>query len=322
MRLLPLMVSGLLLISAPSGAETIRLMTWNAQWLVSSVGEAAKAPWRDEAEIDAHHDRLARVIAREDADVVNLVEVVGRRSLEELAEKVNALAPAGGPYRAYGATCHDHGTRQCLGVLTRRPLEAVDGQAVRHFYSAEEDGRWRQPAGPGETTSLSKNIVYAVRVGGRKLGLVGLHLAAFPADTRRTPQREGQAEVAARILAEEVAGRGLVPVVLGDLNDFDPDVPDLDDRAQPITTVLRRIKDYDPAQPGDELVNAAAGLPKQERWTYRHRGSATQIDHVLVHRSLADSVTRVEIPRAVEGASDHWPMVVELDIPDAVAAAR
>ncbi len=74
--------------------------------------------------------------------------------------------------------------------------------------------------------------------------------------------------VAQKIIREEIVKKGYKPIVLGDLNDYDPDVPDRDESRDTQTTVLKGLKDFDPDRRGDELVNAAVKMPRQtDRYT-------------------------------------------------------
>lgn len=303
-------------------AETLRVMTYNVRWLVAEAGEKPQAGWRSDALLDAHYRSVAAVIAQHRPHVAALVEVTRPEAAQRLARMVNALAPLG--YVAHHVDMHDSQTGQDVAVLARVPLESGPDGMLAHYYSRDASGPWRAayaaPDGPADT-SVSKNGVWKVTVGGRCLGFLGLHLVAHPNNPKRDAQRDAQAEVAGRILKAKVETGGCLPVVLGDFNDYDADVADAEDRFSATTNVLRRIKDYDPSRPGDELINTAARLPKDARYTALWQGAPrgparTMIDHILVHRDLARFIARVDIPRAgADGVSDHWPVLVDFDFP-------
>ncbi|MBI5163886.1 MAG: endonuclease/exonuclease/phosphatase family protein [Magnetospirillum sp.] len=299
-------------------------MTYNTQWLVASVGEQSEAKWKSAAALDEHYRRVAAVIAAQAPDVVNLVEVTSAASVERLAAAVERIRPLG--YRAYHVDGHDTALGQDIGVLSRRPLDRIDGQSIRHLHSTGRGSQWRadyQWRDEIRHTSVSKNALYGVTVAGRRVGFLGLHLIAHPDDPRRNAQRQAQAEVAGRMAAAELIARGYTPIVLGDLNDYDATIADADDRFSTKTRVVERLEDLDPGLPGPELVSAARALPKERRYTARWDGAPggtalTMIDHVLVHRDLAAFITAVTIPHAeADGASDHWPVVVDFDLPAA-----
>jgi endonuclease/exonuclease/phosphatase family metal-dependent hydrolase len=139
-------------------------------------------------------------------------------------------------------------------------------------------------------------------------------------------QRTAETAIVREIVKRKIADRGYLPIVLGDLNDYDPDVPMADAVRVTQTTVLRDLNDYDEKSPGDELVNAAKFIPRvadrySSHWDFNENGAAdgedvyTLIDHVLVHRDLAGAIGRVFIAHATDlGVSDHFPVVVDFRI--------
>jgi endonuclease/exonuclease/phosphatase family metal-dependent hydrolase len=167
-------------------------------------------------------------------------------------------------------------------------------------------------------------------VGGHKLGFLGLHLKSNPQDEYSNAKRLGEAAVARRILRGEILDRGYLPVVLGDLNDYDPDVPDRDESRDTATTVLLDLKDFDSARPGAELVNVAERMARQaDRYTshwdwnenHAHDGDDvyTMIDHILLAKELMPNVFRAFICHTISlDTSDHYAVVVDLRLPTGV----
>ena len=166
-----------------------------------------------------------------------------------------------------------------------------------------------------------------IEVNGYQLGFLGLHLKSNPSDEAANAQRSAQAKIVQRVLHQEIVGRGYLPIVLGDINDYDPDVPDRDDERNPATTVLRDIKDFDPQRSGDELVNVARLIPRQaDRYTSfwdRNENRArdpydvfTMIDHILLPQELMPLVKRAFIFHSIDlETSDHRAVVVDLEFP-------
>ena len=132
--------------------------------------------------------------------------------------------------------------------------------------------------------------------------------------------------IAREILRRKIVARGYLPIVLGDLNDYDPDVPMADTHRRTRTTVLQDLKNYDDSSDGDELVNAAKFIPRiadryTSHWDFNENGAAdrddvfSMIDHVLVHRDLVPALTRVFNCHAIDlDVSDHFPVVVDFDL--------
>ena len=162
---------------------------------------------------------------------------------------------------------------------------------------------------------------------GQKLGFLGLHLKSNPSDEAANAQRSAQAFIVQRVVQQEIVARGYLPIVLGDINDYDPDVPDRDEQRDPATTVLRDIKDFDSQQSGDELVNVAKMIPRQADrytsfWDRNENGARdpydvfTMIDHILLPKELMPYVKRAFIFHSIAlETSDHRAVVVDLVLP-------
>ena len=160
---------------------------------------------------------------------------------------------------------------------------------------------------------------------GHKVGLIGLHLKSNPSDAQANAQRMAEAAIVRRIVQREIVGRGYLPIILGDLNDYDPDVEMADPTRKTQTAVLQLLKDIDSQRDGNELVNAAASISRvadrfSSHWDYNENGAAdgddvfTLIDHILLSKELATGLKRAFICHANSlEISDHFPVVVDLD---------
>ena len=134
-----------------------------------------------------------------------------------------------------------------------------------------------------------------------------------------------EAAIVRRIVQREIVGRGYSPIILGDLNDYDPDVEMADPTRKTQTAVLQLLKDIDSQRDGNELVNAAASISRvadrfSSHWDYNENGAAdgddvfTLIDHILLSKELATGLKRAFICHANSlEISDHFPVVVDLD---------
>ncbi|MCA9240410.1 MAG: hypothetical protein KDA37_09430, partial [Planctomycetales bacterium] len=177
------------------------------------------------------------------------------------------------------------------------------------------------------STSLERNSGYFVTVAGYRLGFLGLHFKSNPDYEWANAQRTAESKVALRVIEGEIVRRGYLPIVLGDLNDYDPDVPDRDDSRSTKTEVLRRLKDFDRGRPGDELFNVAELMPNQQdrytsQWDWNENRAIdsqdvlTMIDHILLPVELKPFVKRAFIAHIVAlETSDHFPVVVDLLLP-------
>ena len=332
--------------SAAVAEESIalRIVTFNAEFLTAPrVRQGNIQNYRLDHGRTQHLERVAHLIETLDADVFNLVEVISKEAVDQIVAILHEKGMA--DYRGYHIDSNDTFTALDIAVITKYPPDTIDGKSIRTYFSGGGDPTWRESfefRGRNgrtirDTTSLSRNSVYFITIGSYKLGFLGLHLKADPQDDYSNARRMAEAAVARRLLRGEIVERGYLPIVLGDLNDYDPDVPDRDTSRETSTTVLRDLKDFDPQRPGAELVNVAERVKRQadrytSHWDWNenraHDGDDvyTMIDHILLAKELMPYVTRAFIVHTVSlDTSDHYPVVVDLRLPSqepAVASDR
>jgi endonuclease/exonuclease/phosphatase family metal-dependent hydrolase len=319
---------------AADDAISLRIVTFNAELLnAPRVSPGTIDKFRFDTARNAHLERVAAIIETLNPDVFNLVEVTSREAVDSLVAKLHEKGLV--EYRGYHIDSHDNFTAGDVALITKIPPDTIEEQPIRTIYSPADDPTWRQNftfpnreggAGNG-TSSLDRNSLYFITVGGYKLGFLGLHLRSNPQDAYANAKRSAEAEIARRALRSEVVRRGYLPIVLGDLNDYDPDVPDRDAGRGTSTTVLRNLKDFDPERPDAELVNVAERIVRvsdryTSHWDTNENGAAdgddvlTMIDHILLAKELMPLVTRVFICHTVSlETSDHFPVVVDLRLP-------
>lgn len=270
----------------------------------------------------ASPDVVALQEVQDDTGPLDDGTVTARQTLDKLAASV---AAAGGPsYRwtqvdpVNGADGGQPGGNIRVAVLydpTRvelhergRPGPAQAVTVVAGPALEPNPGR----VGPDEPAFADsrKPLAVELRVAGRPLFLVNLHLGSKRGDDpqtgrRQPPERATEAKRVAQagLVAELVADiLGRAPdaavVVLGDLNEHEWRPP-----VKALTTV--------------GLVNLVERLPPEDRYTYVFQGRSQVLDHVLVSPSLVadaqvDAVhLNADFP-AAERASDHDPVVVGL----------
>ena len=321
MRLVPFCI--LTLCVAALSAAPLRIATFNLKWLTETARETRMAPWKTEAELAAHRRGLAVAIAALHADIVGVQEVTTRGALEQLAAEP-ALAPF--RYRVLHVESEDRGTGQDVAFLVspRVRLDTVNGLAIRRFADTLAGRPARMDRGDARRQRLTKHAVVCFSAPTRAC-VLGLHFLAHPDDRGRTGKRETQARIAAHIVRTEIVAKGYAPIVLGDFNDFDPDVPGTPEQGQSRRRVLGLVKDYDTARRGPELFNVAKRVdPAEARyasWWDKNRNDrrdatdpVSLIDHILVDRSLKNRIVAAAIRHDVHDGtlSDHWPVVVDI----------
>jgi endonuclease/exonuclease/phosphatase family metal-dependent hydrolase len=327
------------------GSPTVvRIACFNTEALAVPGESSRFARERFDPGRQRHLDRVAAVIEVVDPDILILSEIA---SAEPVAALAAILKDKGlGTFQVHHVDGQDRFTGFDVAVLARLPADLIDGTTVRLFapqkaprrsavLAGEAELPWTaeryvEPQDDGssreEIAVLKRHAVCCFTVAGRRLGLVGLHLKSNPSDPGANAQRAAEVEIVRRIVCRELMPGGYLPIVLGDLNDYDPDVPMADRKRTTQTAVLRNLRDIDPSRPGEELVNAAAAIPRiadrySSHWDYNENGAAdpedvfTLIDHILLDRRLADGLRRAFICHAsCLDASDHFPVVVDIDL--------
>ena len=310
----------LVFVSSGQADTPLRIMTFNAEILTAPGergGDIQKYRW--DVAREEQFEQIAAVIEGLNPDVLNLVEVISKEGVDKLVKMLHEKGLT--DYRGYHVENHDTFSEMDVALITRIQPDVIDGQQIRIFYSEENDPTWRQsfqaPSRDGGTftsnASLSRHAVYMINVGGHKLGFLGLHLKSNPSDEYSNAQRSAQAEIARRILRSQIAGKGYQPIVLGDINDFDSDVPDQDDNQDTVTEVIKGLKDFDTEHTGTELENVAKLMPrKADRftcfWDRNENGAKdpydvfSMIDHIFLPTEMMPYVKRAFIFHGVPPA--------------------
>lgn len=311
----------------------LRIATFNAEILMAPGSRAGQLQkFRFDYARRQHHERVADVIEVLRPDILNLPETTSKESVDLLIEILHEKGLT--DYKGYHVDSNDSFTGMDVALITRLDPDVIDGKAIRTYFSGGDDPTWRQAFSFTEdgnrqtrTASISRNSVYFFTVAGRKLGFIGLHLKSNPDDVYSNARRTAEAQVARRIIRGEIVKRGYLPIVLGDLNDYDPDVEDRDDSRSTVTDVIASLKDYDSEQPGPELVNVAERITRvadryTSHWDWNENGADdpqdvhTMIDHILLPAELMPYVERAFIAHCVSlETSDHFPVVVDLKLP-------
>ncbi len=322
-----------------SAGERIRIVQMNAENLTPPGQRARLERYRWDEARTAHFERIAAVIEAIDPDILNLCEATSKESVDLLVKILHEKGMT--EYAGYHIDNSDTFTGFDVALLTKLKPDLIDERPIRHITSAAGDGTYREKYVYKDETgtvrqkdsSISRNALYYFTIGGHKLGFFGLHLKAQPDDPASNGQRTAEATVAQRIIRKEIIDRGYLPIVIGDLNDYDPDVPDRDESRNTMTKVLTMLKDFDDSRPGLEMANAAERMPRQaDRYTNhwdRNENRASDpgdvysmIDHVLLPRQLMPGIRRAFIYHSLPAdTTDHWPVVVDLELPAAGAAS-
>jgi endonuclease/exonuclease/phosphatase family metal-dependent hydrolase len=326
---------------------TLRIACFNAENLAAPGEETRLTRFRFEPARRRHLEKVAAVIETLVPDILVMPEVVSAAGVDAVVRILHEKGLA--DYRGYHVDGRDKFSGFDVAVVSRIRPDTIDGESIHLYVPSRSQGRddeqWLQqpmtvPAPDGDeaetaggregrrggTVVLQRHAAAFFTVHGRKIGVLGVHLKSNPSSVQSNAQRSAETKIVREIVRRKMLAAGYLPIVLGDINDYDPDVPMADSFRKTQTTVLRDLKDLDPESEGDELVNAARFIPRvadryTSHWDFNENGAPdgddvfTMIDHVLVHRDLAPAIARVFICHATGlEISDHFPVVVDFDL--------
>jgi exonuclease III len=225
------------------------------------------------------------------------------------------------PYLKKGT---DTSTGQNVGMLTR-----VD--PIVSLYRTEEKFNYPiQGSQCGYTdtgsTGVSKHYITEFKLDNMNIAFIGAHFIAIPTESSRCAQREGQASVLQSVIADYIS-RDYEVIVLGDLNDFDGEVLDVNSN-KPTSQVLNILKGQYGAYDGKyELVSVAETVQQSERYSdwydsdnncnTKSSKDYSMIDHVLVTDVIRKNIANTFIYHDYDEYcgkydSDHYPVVIDL----------
>lgn len=325
--------------ATPPAPRTLRIVCFNAENLAAPGEDTKLTRFRFEPARRRHLERVAAVVETLAPDIIVMPEVISAAGVEAVVGLLHEKGLA--DYQGHHVNGRDNFSGFDVAILSRLEPDLVDGRRIHFFAPGRQadggpDEAWMQQdySFEGEhgreqkkTAVLQRHAVAYFTIGGRKIAVCGVHLKSNPSEISSNAQRTAETKIVREIVKRKIVSLGYLPIVLGDINDYDPDVPMADSFRTTRTTVLRDLKDYDGATSGEELVNAATFMPRvadryTSHWDFNENGAAdrddvfTMIDHILVHRDLAPGITRAFISHAIDlDVSDHFPVVVDMRLP-------
>uniref|UniRef100_A0A6C0IJR9 Endonuclease/exonuclease/phosphatase domain-containing protein n=1 Tax=viral metagenome TaxID=1070528 RepID=A0A6C0IJR9_9ZZZZ len=301
----------------------LRLVQYNAEWLFIDYYSSANCPgsgcsWSNASEAQTHMSYVTKVIHDLNPDIINFCEIEGCDELNMVKSMLNDATYT--PYLKKGT---DSATGQNVGMLTRiDPLVSLYRTEEKYDYPIQ--GSQCGYTGSG-STGVSKHYITEFKLGNMNVAFIAAHLLAIPTESSRCAQREGQASVLQPVIADYISRKYEV-IILGDLNDFDGEVLDVNNN-KPTSQVLNILKGNFGEYAGKyELTSVAESVTQSERysdWYDSDDNCNTQsskdysmIDHVLVSQGVLNKIDNVFFYHAypescVTYNSDHYPVVID-----------
>lgn len=301
----------------------LRLVQYNVEWLFIDYYSSANCPgdgcsWKNQTDANTHMSYVSNVIKDLNPDLINFCEVEG---CDELNILKGQLDNSYVPYLLKGT---DTSTGQNVGMLTRiDPIKTLYRSDLKYDYPIY--GSKCGYTGSG-SSGVSKHYITEFSFNKMDIAFISAHLIAIPTDSARCAQREAQASVLQSIIASYIS-RDYEVIMLGDLNDFDGEVLDVNNN-KPTSQVLNILKgDYGDYAGKYKLFSIADTVIQSERysdWYDSDNNCNTQsgkdysmIDHVLVTDAIKNNIADVFFYHGYSEYcgkynSDHFPVVVDL----------
>jgi exonuclease III len=302
---------------------SLRLMQYNAEWLFIDHYSAFDCPgsqctWKNESEAEKHLSYVANVIKTLNPDILNLCEVEGCDELNMLQQQ---LSKDYAPYLIKGT---DTGTGQNVGLLTKvDPLLDLYRNEGRSNYPIPNSNCGY--TGVNSTSGVSKHYITEFLINNMNIAFISAHLIAIPTDPARCSQREAQAQVLQNVIFEYI-NRGYEIVMIGDFNDYDAEVLDMNNNV-PISKVLDILKGTEGVYNSKyDLYSVAEKVIQKERfsdWWDSDNNCNTasindysMIDHILVTEQIKKYIKDVFFYHGYKEYcgkynSDHYPVIVD-----------
>ena len=299
-----------------------RLVQYNVEWLFIDQYNGcpgSSCVWANQSEANTHMDWVVNVLDELDGDYINFCEIEG---CDELNMLKSLTSNTYNPYLIKGT---DSSTGQNVGVLTKiDPVTNLMRNEDRASYPIA--GSTCGYTGSPGTSGVSKHYYTTLKINECPVAIVGAHLLAYPTDSSRCASREAQAVVLQETILE-LTEQGYEIIVLGDFNDYDGAVPDINSH-KPISQVLEILKgNAGPYKAQYNLKPVSSFIAQSERYTEwwdenanckQDKSDLSMIDHILVSSELYEKISNVFAYHGYTQYcntynSDHWPVVVDFN---------
>jgi exonuclease III len=303
--------------------NNLRLVQYNVEWLFIDHYNSSDCPgdgctWKNVSMANTHMNYVSKVVSELEPDILNLCEVEGCDELNILISQIN-----NNKYIPYLKKGTDTSTGQNVGMISQiDPIINLYRTENRYDYPIK-DSKCNY-TGTGGNTGVSKHYITEFFINNINIAFIGAHLLAIPTDPLRCAEREAQAMILQKIIANYY-NLGYEIIMLGDFNDYDGEVLDLNNHI-PISYVLDILKGkYGDKKDVYHLYSVAENINQSLRfsdWYDAHDNCKTvkddfsMIDHILVTEHLKNKIKNVFIYHGYEEYcgkynSDHYPVIVD-----------
>jgi len=309
-------------IDLRTNKQHLRLVQYNMEWVFVDYYKNADCPgngctWKNESDINIHLDHLTKVINELEPDILNICEIEG---CDEINALINRTNDSYMPFLIKGT---DSSTGQNVGLMTKiTPNIDLYRSEMKVEYPIK-NSQCNYNTNNTNTHGVSKHYITEFNINNMKIAMIGAHFLSMPTDPQRCAEREAQATVIQSIIKDYIQKQYEV-IFIGDLNDFDKDVLDINNHI-PTSQVLDILKgtyidDY-------TLYSVAQHIPHEERFTNwwdsqnnckELKENYSMIDHILTTKNIENKIKKAFMYHGYreycgKWDSDHYPVVVDFE---------
>ena len=309
----------------------LRLVQYNVEWLFIDYYTSADCPgngcsWKNLTAAQTHMKYVNSIVNELNPDIINFCEIEGCDELNLLDEQLTEMNKID-YYNSYLKKGTDTSTGQNVGMLTKiDPSVNLYRDETRVAYPIP--GSKCNYTDAPSTSGSSKHYITEFNINGLKIAMIGVHFIAIPTDPSRCAQREAQAQVIQNNIYSYIE-KNYEVIVLGDMNDFDAEVLDVNSN-KPKSYVLDILKgSYGTYKDKYTLLSSASHINQSERysdWYDSDNNCKTSsskdysmIDHVLITPNLNNKIVNMFIYHNYSEYcgtynSDHYPVVIDFNL--------
>jgi exonuclease III len=304
----------------------LRLVQYNIEWMFIDYYSNSNCPgsgctWSNQTQALTHLDYISTIINDLKPDIINFCEIEGCDELNMIVNKTNK------DYNPYLIKGTDTATGQNVGMLTLiDPIVDLYRTETKYSYPIPNSNCGYNGNG---NYGVSKHYITKFNWNSLNIAMISAHLLAFPTELDRCSEREAQAQVLQEQIMELITNKYEV-IMLGDLNDFDNLIPDVNSN-KPISQVLDILKGNKGLYSGKyELKSVGEKIPQSQRYSeyWDSNGNCnitsndfSMIDHILITPYLYEKISNAfsyhAYPHGCNASiynSDHDPVVVDFNL--------
>lgn len=300
-----------------SNSKQWKLAQFNVEWLFTEPYSSCPGicTWNNSQEEWKHLDTIQNVLDEIDADTIHLCEVQSCTQLDQVKPS--------DVYTSYMIEGKDTSTGQNVGLLTKiDPIVPVTRTEAKYDYPIQNSNCGYDKSG---SEGVSKHLITDFMIANTKIRLIGAHLLSQPNDPEACSKREAQALVLQETISDAIQN-GFEVVLIGDLNDFDNEIPDINNNT-PNSVVLDILKGNNGTNNNYTLYSVGDMVNKSERYTEWYdanencvvdQSDFSTLDHILVSKTLYNYIIDVEYKHLYKQScntyeSDHYPVVITFE---------